>query len=63
VWIRHLEVEKVRLRMERGEKLNWVLLHLYVILDSVISLGVGEAALGGIMILIWGGVVYFRAKF
>jgi hypothetical protein len=47
-----LEVEKVRWRVEQGEKLSRVLLRSYTILNFVISLG--RAALGEILMLIWG---------
>jgi hypothetical protein len=54
-----LEVEKVRWRVEQGEKLSRDLLRLYTILNFDISLG--RAALDEILMLIWGG--YFRAEF
>jgi hypothetical protein len=47
VKVRHLEVGKVRWRVEQGEKLSRVLLRLYTILNFVISLG--RAALGEIL--------------
>jgi hypothetical protein len=49
---RHLEVEKARWRVEQGEKLSRVLLRSYTILNFNISLG--RAALGEILMLIWG---------
>jgi hypothetical protein len=52
VKVRRLEVEKVRWRVEQGEKLSRVLLRSYTILNVVISLG--RAALGEILMLIWG---------
>jgi hypothetical protein len=52
VKVRRLEVEKVRWRVEKGEKFSRVLLRSYIILNFVISLG--RAALGKILILIWG---------
>jgi hypothetical protein len=45
-------MEKVRWRLEQGEKLRWVLLLSYPILNFVISLWVGRAALGEILMLI-----------
>jgi hypothetical protein len=39
VKVRCLEVEKVRLKLEQGEKLSRVLLHLYTILNFDINLG------------------------
>jgi hypothetical protein len=58
VKVRHLEVGKVRWRVEQGEKLSRVLLRFYTILNFVISLG--RAALGEILMLIWGGVTFGR---
>jgi hypothetical protein len=52
VKVRHLEVGKVRWRVEQGEKLSGVLLRSYTILNFVISLG--RAALGEVLMLIWG---------
>jgi hypothetical protein len=52
VKVRRLEVEKVRWRVEQGEKLSRVLLRSYTILNFVISFG--RAALGEILMLIWG---------
>jgi hypothetical protein len=37
MWLRHLEVEKVRWRVELGENLSRVLLHSRVVSNSVIS--------------------------
>jgi hypothetical protein len=59
VKVRRLEVEKVRWRVEQGEKLSRVLLRSYTILNFIISLG--RAALGEILMLIWGD--YFWAEF
>jgi hypothetical protein len=61
VKVRRLEVEKVKWRVEQGEKLSRVLLRSYTILNFVTSLG--RAALGEILMLIWGGGGYFRAEF
>jgi hypothetical protein len=52
VRIRCLEVEKVRWRVEQGEKLSRVLLRSYTSLNFVISLG--RAVLCEILMLIWG---------
>jgi hypothetical protein len=52
VKVRRLEVEKVRWRVEQGEKLSRVSLRSYTILNFVISLG--RAALGEILMLIRG---------
>jgi hypothetical protein len=59
VKVRHLEVGKVRWKVEQGEKLSRVLLRSYTILNFVISLG--RAALGEILMWLWGG--YFWAEF
>jgi hypothetical protein len=61
VKVRRLEVEKVRWRVEQGEKLSRVLLRSYTILNFVISLG--RAALGEILMLIWGGGATFGRNF
>jgi hypothetical protein len=56
VWIRCLEMKKVRWRVEHAEKLSCVL--LYTILNFVISFR--RAALGEILMLIWfakGGIL------
>jgi hypothetical protein len=56
----HLEVEEVKCRVEEGEKLSWVLLHSYTVLNIFSSLGGG--GVGGIR---WNDYVdmgaYFRA--
>jgi hypothetical protein len=53
VKVRRLEVEKVRWRVEQGEKLSRVLLRSCTILNFGISLG--KAALGEVLMLVWGG--------
>jgi hypothetical protein len=55
VRIRRLEVKKVRWRVDQGEKLSRVLLRSYTILNFDISLG--RAALGEILMLIWGAIL------
>jgi hypothetical protein len=55
VKVRRLEVGKVRWRVEQGEKLSRVFLRSYTVLNFVISLG--RAALGEILMFIWGGLL------
>jgi hypothetical protein len=55
VKVRRLEVQKVRWRVEQGEKLSRVLLRSYTNLHIVLSLG--RAALGEILMLLWGATL------
>jgi hypothetical protein len=48
-------MEKVRWRVEQGEKLSRVLVRSYTILNFDISLG--RAALGEIFMLMWGATL------
>jgi hypothetical protein len=52
VKVRRLEVEKIRWRVEQGEKLSRVLLRSYTILNFYT--GLGSEAFGEISILTWG---------